>query len=252
MLNWLSHQVRRKIPICSNIYSTTWCWASHGIKNHRTDFKGLNSSCSFPVMWPWNPESMCFPMCCMLGFSKARSQPEYSVYPCPKQAWALGQGKIWTCIHRALFHHRVFRCLQSRRCPHGICLRVRRTQLLCLGPGSGLSEWTERWSSTRSSITCCCITHTPCPSPEVTTSNRCPCLPRRKRRSPHLPSLRNQSGNQLSCQIREKLQQMKRRKQKEGSARRNQAQELTWVWEVGRSLAHWHLVRDLIVPRFFS
>lgn len=144
---------------------------------------------------------------------------------------------MWTYDHRALSHHRGSRSLQSRRCPHGICLRGRRTQLLCPGHGSGQSEWTGKWSSMRSSITSFCITHTPCPSPGVTTSSHCPCLPKTKRKSLHLPSLRNQRGNQLSCRIREKPQQMRRRKQKEGSARRNQAQELMWVREVESSLA---------------
>lgn len=147
-------------------------------------------------------------------------------------SWPRNQEKLWEFCNMTWFHHRVSRSPQSRRCPRGTCLRVRGTPLLCPGPGSELSEWTGRWSSTRNNVTSSCTTHTPGPSPEATTSSRCPCLPRRKRKSPHLQFLRNQRENQLSCQIRERLPQTKRRKQKGGSGRASRAQELMWVGEV--------------------
>lgn len=150
------------------------------------------------------------------------------------------------------FSHRVSRSLRSRKCPHGTCSRVRRTQPLCPGPGSALSAWTGRWSRMRNSTTSFCTTRTPCPSPEATTSSHCPCLLRRKRKNPRLQFLRNQKGNRLSCQIKEKLQLMKRRRQREGSVRQNQAHASMWVGDVRRRLGHGHLGWDSPVAKLYT
>lgn len=93
-----------------------------------------------------------------------------------------------------------------------------------------LSHKNDR-SSMRSSTTSFCITLTPRPSRAATTSSRCPCPPRRRRRSPRLPSLRNRRGNRPSCRIRGRPRQTKRRKPREGSARPSPAPELTYVGE---------------------
>lgn len=61
------------------------------------------------------------------------------------QACPVRWEKARVYCHRMLFSRRVSRSLRSRRCPHGTCLRVRRTRLLCPGPGSALSVWTGRW-----------------------------------------------------------------------------------------------------------